>query len=177
MRIIGIYIIDVSTKKFVGVKNLGFVNMLSRGSVEELMTTFACHVAERIEDGERKLLEHDDFCFVCLKRAPTAVVCITDKEYPSRVAFGLVDTLHADPCQQRAQHVLDTCQDARQVSQLYNIRASLDETMVIMHQTVDKVLARGEKLNDLVERSAQLSASSKMFYKTARRHNRCCSIS
>lgn len=169
MRIIGIYIIDVSMKKLIGVRNLEGTS--SRDAVAELMTTFATHVAECIEDGERKLLEHDDFCFVCLKHMSTAVVCITDKEYPSRVAFGLVDTLHADPCQQRAQHVLDTCQDARQVRQFYH--ASLDETMVIMHQTV--LLARD--FDDLVERSAQLSVSSKVFYKTARRHNRCCCIS
>ena len=37
------------------------------------------------------------------------------------------------------------------------------------HKTIESVLARGEKINDLVDRSNALSAQSKMFYKTAKK--------
>ena len=37
------------------------------------------------------------------------------------------------------------------------------------HKTIESVLERGEKLNDLVDRSNALSAQSKMFYKTAKK--------
>jgi len=177
MRLISIYIINTENKKFICVKDLNFVNYFSRNSVAELMTTFACHVADRIEYNERKILEHNSYMFVCLKKENIAVIIITDHEYPSRVTFCLINNIFENPTQQNAKHMLHTCQDARQIDKIYNIRAALDETMVIMHQTVDKILERGEKLDDLVERSAQLSSSSKMFYKTARQHNRCCIIS
>ena len=38
------------------------------------------------------------------------------------------------------------------------------------------VLQRGEKLEDLVERSGELSAQSKLFYKQAKRANSCCVV-
>jgi hypothetical protein len=37
------------------------------------------------------------------------------------------------------------------------------------HRTIESVLARGEKLDTLVDRSNALSAQSKMFYKTAKK--------
>ena len=37
------------------------------------------------------------------------------------------------------------------------------------HKTIESVLERGEKLDNLVERSNALSAQSKMFYKTAKK--------
>jgi synaptobrevin family protein YKT6 len=37
-----------------------------------------------------------------------------------------------------------------------------------------QVLQRGEKLDDLVAKSSDLSAQSKMFYKSAKKQNSCC---
>ena len=42
--------------------------------------------------------------------------------------------------------------------------------------TIDNILERGEKLDDLVARSDELSATSKQFYKQARKTNSCCVI-
>jgi len=39
----------------------------------------------------------------------------------------------------------------------------------MQHKTIESVLERGEKLDNLVERSNALSAQSKMFYKTAKK--------
>lgn len=44
------------------------------------------------------------------------------------------------------------------------------------HNTLEAVLQRGEKLDDLVSKSEGLSAQSKAFYKTARKTNSCCSL-
>lgn len=41
--------------------------------------------------------------------------------------------------------------------------------MIFQHKTIESVLERGEKLDNLVERSNALSAQSKMFYKTAKK--------
>jgi hypothetical protein len=58
-----------------------------------------------------------------------------------------------------------------------SIQKDLDETTVILHQTIDSVLRRGEKLDTLVEKSADLSLASKMFAKQARKTNSCCRMS
>jgi len=41
--------------------------------------------------------------------------------------------------------------------------------LTVQHKTIESVLERGEKLDNLVERSNALSAQSKMFYKTAKK--------
>lgn len=47
----------------------------------------------------------------------------------------------------------------------------------MQHKTIESVLERGEKLDSLVDKSAALSASSKSFYKTAKKQASCDSRS
>jgi synaptobrevin family protein YKT6 len=49
------------------------------------------------------------------------------------------------------------------------VQAELDETKVVLHKTIESVLDRGQKLDDLVQKSDALSAQSKMFYRTAKK--------
>jgi len=49
------------------------------------------------------------------------------------------------------------------------VQAELDETKIVLHKTIESVLDRGQKLDDLVEKSDALSAQSKMFYRTAKK--------
>lgn len=42
-------------------------------------------------------------------------------------------------------------------------------TFLLQHKTIESVLERGQKLDSLVERSENLSAQSKMFYKSAKK--------
>jgi synaptobrevin homolog YKT6 len=60
---------------------------------------------------------------------------------------------------------------------LYKINADLQATKTIMHENINKILERGEKIDELVEKSRDLSKSSKKFYKTTRKMNSCCNIS
>ena len=41
---------------------------------------------------------------------------------------------------------------------------------------ISRARDRGVKLDELIEKSDDLSASSKMFYTTAKKHNQCCDI-
>jgi len=52
----------------------------------------------------------------------------------------------------------------------------LDETKIILKNTIEAVLKRGENLEDMVYKSEQLSMQSKAFYKTAKKTNSCCSF-
>eukprot|EP00069_Balaena_mysticetus_P013056 bmy_07924T0 len=53
------------------------------------------------------------------------------------------------------------------------VQAELDETKIILHNTVESLLERGEKLDDLVSKSEVLGIQSKAFYKTAWKQNLC----
>jgi synaptobrevin family protein YKT6 len=62
------------------------------------------------------------------------------------------------------------------VDKLMKLDKQLLETKDILVKTIDKVLQRGEKLDELVEKSSGLSAQSKQFYKAARKTNSCCIV-
>jgi synaptobrevin homolog YKT6 len=55
-------------------------------------------------------------------------------------------------------------QDPHQADSIMKIQKELDETKIVLHKTIESVLQRGEKIDDLVAKSDGLSAQSKMFY-------------
>ncbi|GAA5951202.1 hypothetical protein JCM3765_002412 [Sporobolomyces pararoseus] len=132
-------------------------------------------------------------------------VIITDQEYPVRVAFSLLNKIldefttkiprstweeKARQGRQQGgktavlvneytpqlQDYVSKYQDPKQADSIMKVQQELDETKIILHKTIESVLERGEKLDSLVDKSAALSASSKSFYKTAKKQNSCCVI-
>jgi len=117
-----------------------------------------------------------------------------DNHYPVWSAFSLLNQL-LDECQKifgdswkTAQadktqswpylsEALTKFQDPTEADKLLEIQRELDETKIILHKTIDSVLARGEKLDSLVEKSSNLSAASQMFYKQEKKTIQCCTRS
>lgn len=54
-------------------------------------------------------------------------------------------------------------QDPHEADAIMKIQRDLDDTKIILHKTIDSVLERGVKLDNLVEKSTDLSAQSKMY--------------
>jgi synaptobrevin homolog YKT6 len=126
-------------------------------------------------------------------RSDGLCACATvDKEYPPRVAFSLLSKILEDFDSQisnwRTQTVSEAIswppldeavvkyQDPSQADQIMRIQRNLDETKDILYNTIETVLERGERLEDLVDRSGELSAQSKLFYKQAKKTNSCCAV-
>eukprot|EP00945_MAST-04E_sp_MAST-4E-sp1_P005534 g5534.t1 len=159
-----------------------------------MLTFFTRTFVKRTGPGKRQCVEHEGYlCHVQMKADGLAMCVVTDKEYPSRVAFSMVaDILRkyeettGKMWQTSVANSFDTFaplteaiqkyQDPNEADKICKIQKELDDTMNVMHSTIDKVLERGVKLDDLVEKSKDLSGQSKMFYKTARDHNRCCIV-
>ena len=112
-----------------------------------------------------------------------AAVLVADSEYPQRPAFGVLtkvletfaskipQSYYSNPSSidfPDLKGFLDQYQDPSKADTIMRLQQELDDTKIILHQTIDSVLARGEKLDNLVERSNALNASSKRFYRTAK---------
>lgn len=173
-------------------------NFFQRGSVRQFLTAFTRIFVKRTAPGKRLAVEHEGHVmhtWTLTTGLSGCVVC--DKEYPSRVAFSLIRKMldafakeygggSGVPAWKSMKEMsvnfapmgeaIVSYQDPNQVDKLSKIQKELDETTQIMHETIDKVLERGVKLDDLVDRSADLSSQSRMFYKTAKKHNSCCTI-
>lgn len=165
-----------------------------RGSVKEMLSFLSKTIVQRTVPGQRQTVKQEDyFCHVHVKDGGIAGVAVTDSEYPTIAAFSVVGKAVEEFLQQsgdaRRTATADTTdalgvvesallkyQDPVAADKLTKIQKDLDETKVILHQTIDSVLKRGEKLDTLVDKSADLSLASQMFYKQARKTNSCCKM-
>lgn len=64
---------------------------------------------------------------------------------------------------------LKAYQDPRSADQILRVQQELEDTKDVLHKTIESVLARGEKLDDLVAQSQSLSESSKLFFRVTRK--------
>jgi len=174
--------------------DLSSYSFYQRGSVQEFMNFFSKTVVERTNTGQRQAVEEQSYKFSVYNRGGAdnlAAIIITDQEYPARPAFSLLQKVldvfstqvprasFTDPSRisfPALKAYVDKYQDPRQADAIMKVQAELDETKIVLHKTIESVLQRGEKLDNLVERSNNLSAQSKMFYKTAKKQNSCCVI-
>ncbi|KAJ7042342.1 snare protein YKT6 [Mycena alexandri] len=177
------------------INDLSSFSFYQKGSVGEFMTFFSKTVAERTPQGQRQSVQENTYTAHVYNRGESeqlAAVIITDQEYPVRPAFSLLakildefivkvpkaqwDNPTAIQFPELATY-LSKYQDPRQADTIMRVQAELDETKIVLHKTIEAVLQRGERLDTLVDQSNNLSAQSKMFYKTAHKQNsRCCLI-
>lgn len=174
--------------------DLSSFSFYQRPSVGEFMSFFSRTISERTPQGQRQSVQENNYTAHVYNRGGAeqlAGVIITDQEYPVRPAFSLLTKLlddfiakvpgasYATPAAIAFPEIntyIQKYQDPRQADAIMKVQQELDETKIILHKTIESVLQRGEKINDLVDRSNALSAQSKMFYKTAKKQNSCCVI-
>ncbi|EIN05515.1 snare-like protein [Punctularia strigosozonata HHB-11173 SS5] len=174
--------------------DLSQFSFYQKGSVAEFMNFMSKTVAERTPQGQRQSIQENNYTAHVYNRGGAeqlAAVIITDMEYPVRPAFSLLSKVLDDFIAKVPQSAfgnpsaisfpeitayVQKYQDPRQADSIMRVQQELDETKIVLHKTIESVLARGEKLDNLVDRSNALSAQSKMFYKTAKKQNSCCVI-
>ena len=116
---------------------------------------------------------------------------VADEEYPQRVAFTVLNRVmeqfeklsegkwkNIDVDQPlEPEFMIETMkewQNPNSADKLTKIQKNLDEIKDVMHKNIEEVLKRGETLDTLMDKSDDLSSSSKLFYKKAKDQNRCC---
>lgn len=152
-------------------------------------------VSRKTSVGQRQTVQQDEYFCHAYNRDGLVGIAFADREYPVRAGFSVVNKVlddfesrhggdrwrgarsdtftEEDP---ELQSALQRYQDPLQADKLTKIQQDLDETKIILHQTIESVLDRGEKLDNLVDKSNDLSIASQMFYKQARKTNSCCNF-
>ena len=164
------------------------------GSVKEGLHFLGRTIVQRTQPGQRQSVKTDSYlCHVHVRDFGLAAIVVADESYPVTAAFSVITKVidefilavgdswqKVDADGVIANSVLDPAiikyQDHTQADKIAKIQKDLDETKIVLHQTIDSVLKRGEKLDTLVEKSNDLSLSSQMFYKQARKANSCCTF-
>ncbi|XP_026463604.1 synaptobrevin homolog YKT6-like [Ctenocephalides felis] len=172
-------------------------SFFQRGSVQEFLGFVSQTIVERTQAAARQSVKENEYtCHVYVRGDGLAGVVVSDHEYPSRVAHTMITKILDEfagkispeswqkgpeacsiyPVNVLAAH-LTHWQNPKEADAMTRIQEDLDETKIILHNTLGAVLERGEKLDDLVNKSEMLSIQSKAFYKTAKKTNSCCSYS
>uniref|UniRef100_A0A1A9ZKS3 V-SNARE coiled-coil homology domain-containing protein n=1 Tax=Glossina pallidipes TaxID=7398 RepID=A0A1A9ZKS3_GLOPL len=170
-------------------------SFFQRSTVEEFMTFASKTIVERTQLAMRQSVKQEAYmCHVYVRSDNLAGVIIADHEYPQRVAHTLITKILDEFTAKTSSDVWETAtentidfpvlpaylaryQDPKEADALTKMQNDLDETKIILKNTIEAVLERGEKLDDMVIKSENLSIQSKAFYKTAKKTNSCCSFS
>jgi len=173
--------------------DLSHFGYFQRSSVREFIIFVSRTVAKRTPPDQRQSVQHEEYKVHAYNRGGLCALGFMDDHYPVRSSFSLLNKVldeyqknfgeswrsaTADSTQPwpYLDEALTKFQDPAEADKLLKIQRELDETKIILHRTIDSVLERGEKLDSLVEKSADLSAQSQFFYKQAKKTNSCCSI-
>ncbi|KAI9669390.1 MAG: palmitoyltransferase [Alyxoria varia] len=162
--------------------DLSSYSRFTRGSVSEFMTLFSKTVAERTKPGQRQDIEEQSYTFHAYGRSEgLAGIIISDHEYPALVAHQLLSKIVDEFLSRNPRNVFINAspgtvpfpelkeyivkyQDPSQADSIMKVQRELDETKITLHKTIESVLERNVKLDDLVNKSEGLSSQSKMFY-------------
>lgn len=173
--------------------DLSSFGFFQRGSVKEMLVFVARTVAKRTQPGQRQTVKNEEYYCHAHNRDGLVGISFVDSDYPARAGFGIVNKIldefsdssanawrSATEDSTDAMPILESAllkyQDPQQADKLTKIQKDLDETKITLHQTIESVLQRGEKLENLVDKSSDLSMASQMFYKQARKNNQCCKL-
>ncbi|KAI1852252.1 hypothetical protein JX265_006302 [Neoarthrinium moseri] len=162
----------------------------ARNDLKSGMKMLSKVVAERTKPGQRINVQERDYMVHCFARSEGIAAVAITKDYPSPAAQAflsevlddfLVQNGAATDCHENREgtidfpleHYLQRFQDPEEDT-IVTLQKQLDDTKGILHKTIESMLERGTKLDDLVAKSSDLSAQSKFFYKNAKRQNSCC---
>jgi synaptobrevin homolog YKT6 len=121
------------------------------------------------------------------------VMVVTSRDYPARVALGLAQQLAEEFLKEYSSTWASLKEDSvsgwapinkaivdfqkpEEADKLLRVKAKLDDVKASLCSTIDQVLRRGEKLDTLMEKSKDLSDTSKKFYKKAKSMDSCCVV-
>ena len=152
-----------------------------RGSIKEFMEFTSKIIVERTTIAQRASVKEQEYMCHCFVRSDSlAGVLISDHEYPQRVSYTLLSKVLDDFTAKHScvtwpgakaglpfpqlDEFLAKYQNPEEADAMTKVQKDFDDTKVILHNTIEAVLERGEKLDDLVEKSEGLSIQSKTFF-------------
>ena len=161
---------------------LSSYGFFQRSNIKEICT-FACkEFAKRCIDNYQ-VLQYMNFNIYALTNNKYTITCVSDEEYPITAAKSFLNKVidiinydNVDNVDNKIEELLIECQDPMKADKLIAIKNELEETKEILMKTMEDLLNRGESLDNLIEKSNELSNNSKSFMKETKKMNSCCNI-
>ena len=119
----------------------------------------------------------EHYLFHIVVRDDTTILCIADEAYKQLLAFKFLDKVEAsyfaasNPSNSAVAQTLRTEVDffnSPQADRLENLKKEIDAVKNVMTENIEQLLARGEKIDLLVDRTATLADDSDNFFSSSR---------
>ena len=173
--------------------DLSSFSFFVRRNVKEFMEFAASVLVERTDIGQRVSVKEREYrCHVYVRSDYLAGVVVSNLDYLPRVAFALATRAleqftndfppgtwpgaSPDLSYPPLDALLAKYQNPKEADSLLKIQSDLDETKIVLHDTIQAALEKGELLDELVNKTDRLKDSSKTFYNGAKSANSCCSV-
>lgn len=162
-------------------------NFFERHHLQEFCTFIARSYAKNHLNESNEILQHDQFSVQIMLYRGLIATCITSESHSSnniRLFLNEALSLFTRDYEQNLYNKVDRdqCFELVELKTLVNkhqkveqIYETMDETKEILVKNIEDLIDRGTNLDELIEKSDDLSYSSKMFAKKARGMN-CCQI-
>ena len=121
-------------------------------------------------------------------------VLVTDDNYPRRISLTIIQNILdkfelkynindlngiKDYCvskfNKECHNILKANKDPSQSDDIYKTQKEVEDIKNIMEENIDKILDRGEKIEDIIERTNELDSNAYDFYRSAKKLA-CCKI-
>ncbi len=179
--------------------DLSEYGFLTRGTIKEYIRFASRNLASRTGPNQHQNIKYqpedsskdlDIIFYACCATSidNISVVVITNDTYDLRVAHVLIKKVLEKVGNNITNYDKDTnidyglnillkqFQKPEQIDNIAKINQDLDETKEVLVDGINSLLLRGEKLDDLVKKSEDLSFASKAFHQKSKDLNRCCNI-
>ena len=202
MRILSIHVLHKRPQKSIFLKTvyaLDFVAYLKRKFVRESLNFAARTTVTKIHKGEMIRVEMeeqpDTFIYAHINDKNIGTVIIADKDYPESAALkillevenkflamytpNLLEQYSEDQDMKfpELDAMIQKYQDPKEADKLIKIEQDLGEIQHALHKTMNDLMDRGEKLDDLLKQSEDISGLAYNFYSKAKESNqKCCSL-
>jgi len=202
MRLLGFYLFSWNANSphlINSTTELSHINFFTRRMVKEGFLFSARLSVSRLKPGNRVFLDNAQEpnlkSYVYIDQQKLAIVIIFDHEYPQKVLLSMGEEINQEfyntfsnekiKNMKKDEHIsmpkleiiIKKYQDPKEADKLLKIKTELEFINEIMHKNIDDILKRGELLEDLINKSNDLSGMSYNFYKQSRNANKkCCSL-
>ena len=200
MKILSIHVFSLHQSKPIILSSafaLSFVSIFQRGTLKDFLNFHSRLVIERVaKDTHAQVQLEKGICYAVSNSDKIGLTMICDEEYPKRVAIDFLLKIHDNFKTFVAEKKLDISlyttdtdvkydyianeieewQDPSKKDNLMKLQGELNDVTDIMRQNLNELLKREENLENLMEKSKDLSATSVNFYKQAKKTNSCCNL-
>lgn len=189
MKLYALYMYRVQGEKAVlldKAQDFKDVSFVYRKNAVELCDLAAENLALSPKPDRFMTAQEKQFMFFTHKKDGVVAIVIATEDYPSRVAFSILREMMTEfeQCHGRytngksevIQRGISEYQKPSNADKLLKIQENLEETKQIMTQNLEIAIGRGMTLDELAAKSENISESSKMFAREAKKMNKCCTV-